>query len=136
MDLSRELGIADGVRFRGALSHPEVLALHQEVDLLVQSSWSEGFPKAVAEALLMGTVVAMSTTSSHSAVWLDRGIGLGFAPSSPQGLADAISSAAGPSVAVEQISAGRTWARTVTIERYQGHVSSLVSGECAAPDPS
>jgi len=61
--LACSLGIADHVHFHGALEHARVLNLLQTGDLFCFPTASEGFPKAVLEALACGLPVVTTKVS-------------------------------------------------------------------------
>ncbi|MBI2376271.1 MAG: glycosyltransferase family 4 protein [Deltaproteobacteria bacterium] len=84
--LAASLGVSEHVRFHGGVSHVEVLEALSAADLFVfPTTSSEGFPKAVLEALACGLPV-ISTSVSVIPELLRNGAGV-------------ISSADGPSVA-------------------------------------
>lgn len=55
--LARELGVADRVRFAGALSPEDVAAAYDRADCYVLSSFMEGLPVVLMEAMAKGLVV-------------------------------------------------------------------------------
>ena len=60
VELSRQMGIEQSVSFAGAVPLESVLSAYEEHDSLVLASESEGFPKAVVEAMCFGLVVVGS----------------------------------------------------------------------------
>lgn len=61
--LADSLGISGRARFHGAVAHAEVLRLLQRADLFCFPTASEGFPKAVLEALACGLPVVTTRVS-------------------------------------------------------------------------
>jgi glycosyltransferase involved in cell wall biosynthesis len=54
VDLTRELGLVDVVRFAGKLDHKEVFDALERTDLYIQPSETEGLPRALVEAMSRG----------------------------------------------------------------------------------
>jgi len=88
--LSRELGIADHVRFLGNLSEREVAEELQAADLFLLSSFVEGIPVSAMEAMAVGVPVIATNVAGTSELIEDGRTGLLVRPSDPQALADAI----------------------------------------------
>lgn len=63
LELVSSLGLVGRVRFHGAVPHHDVCQLLQQQDLFLLPSKSEGFPKAVLEALACGLPVVTSEVS-------------------------------------------------------------------------
>ncbi|MGA2129010.1 MAG: glycosyltransferase, partial [Xanthobacteraceae bacterium] len=89
-DLSRELGIADHVRFLGNLSEQEVADELQAADLFLLSSFVEGIPVSAMEAMAVGVPVIATNVAGTSELIEDGRTGLLVRPSDPQALAEAI----------------------------------------------
>jgi hypothetical protein len=84
--LAHELGIGSRVAFRGKLDHEGVLARLREADLFCFSTTSsDGFPKAVLEALAAGVPV-LATKVSVLPDLLSRGGGLLLEDATPEAL--------------------------------------------------
>ena len=82
--------VADRVEFTGQVDHEGVLSQLDSVDLFVfPTTSSEGFPKAVAEALALGLPV-VATPVSVLPTLLGAGCGVVVDTASPQLVADAI----------------------------------------------
>jgi len=62
--LSEDLGMSDHVRFCGLVPHEEVLKRLAELDIFCLPSSSEGFPKAVLEAMACGVPCVTSRVSA------------------------------------------------------------------------
>jgi glycosyltransferase involved in cell wall biosynthesis len=61
--LAEELGLSDAVHFHGRLNHNDVLRTLQKAHLFVLPTDSEGFPKAIHEALAHGLPVITTGVS-------------------------------------------------------------------------
>lgn len=72
--LSKELCIEDKVTFTGNISQAEIAEYLNESMAFVLSSVSEGFPKAIYEAMATGTPVIASNLEGFSDVIRDSGI--------------------------------------------------------------
>lgn len=84
------LGVADRVRFLGALDRHGVLELFRAADASVLSSDWENFPHTVVEALAVGTPVIATAAGGVAEVVTDGVNGLVVPPRQPAALADAI----------------------------------------------
>jgi glycosyltransferase involved in cell wall biosynthesis len=73
---ARELGIADRVRFLGAIDRPAVLEVLRAGDASVLSSSWENFPHAVVEALAVGTPVIATAVGGVTEIVQDGVNGL------------------------------------------------------------
>lgn len=88
--LSRELGIADRVRFLGAQPRERVLELFRAADAAILSSSWENFPHTVVEALSVGTPVLATRTGGVAEVVRDGENGLLVEPGDVSALAAAV----------------------------------------------
>lgn len=84
-----ELGVSDAVIFHGAQRHDRVLTLVSAAHVFVFPTKSEGFPKAVAEALACGVPVVTSPVSVLTTLISDS-VGALLADSEPESIADAV----------------------------------------------
>ncbi len=84
------LGLADRVRFLGAIDRVGVLELFAAADVAVLSSSWENFPHSVVEALAVGTPVIATRVGGVPEVVLDGENGLLVAPGDPAALAGAV----------------------------------------------
>jgi len=83
-------GLSEHVRFEGSLKAPAVLALYRETDIFVQSSFAEGVPVVLMEAMAM-EIPCVATRITGIPELIHDGIdGLLVTPSSVDELADAI----------------------------------------------
>ena len=91
--LAQGLGIADRVHFSGRLNHEQVLQHLRDADLfLFPTTSSEGFPKAVLEALACGLPVVATRVSALPQV-LGSGCGLLIDEATPEAVACGIEQA-------------------------------------------
>lgn len=86
---AKELGVDARVRFHGNVAHKEVLSLLHLADLFCYPTTSEGFPKAVHEALTCNLPV-ITTRVSVLPQLLEEGSGLLLKEISPEALAEAV----------------------------------------------
>lgn len=102
--LARQTGLAERVHFTGKLTHGEVMNRLQPAHLFVfPTTASEGFPKAVLEALATGLPV-VATPVSVLPQLLGTGCGVLVAESTAHALADAIAKALSSPAAYEGMS--------------------------------
>lgn len=66
LNIARQYGVADRVRFLGPKSHDEVFLLLDEIDIYVQPSRAEGLCRAILEALSRGCPVIASDVGGNS----------------------------------------------------------------------
>lgn len=86
--VDNSLGIANKVEFLNRLTHEQVATVLNESSIFVMSSVSEGFPKALVEAIACGTpVVATDVGSCREIV---DGVGFIVKPRDPKGFKEAV----------------------------------------------
>ncbi len=114
----QSLGVGDQVRFDGACDQDAVLARYEWADALVLPSESEGWPKALAEAMAFG-LCCIGPNRGIIPWMLGEGRGVVVTPGLVDELATAIRSLA---TAGDELSAMRAaaadWAQQFTIERF------------------
>lgn len=88
--LAAALGIAEAVRFHGALSEAETLAVIARSDVLVLPSFMEGLPVVIIEAMALGKPVVASGVAGIPELVHDGANGLLVPPSHWRALADAM----------------------------------------------
>ena len=99
-DLALELGLADSVRFLGALPRPEIVPLYRWADVFVQASVitadgdRDGIPNSVMEAMASGLPIVASAVAGIPEVVSDGTTGLLVAPGDSTALASALRSLA------------------------------------------
>lgn len=84
--LATELGISDKVIWAGALS--DMPAVYSSLDLLVSSSFSEGFPNVIGEAMACGVPCVVTDTGDSALIVGETGRVV--EPRNPSALASAI----------------------------------------------
>jgi colanic acid/amylovoran biosynthesis glycosyltransferase len=88
--LARDLGLAERVRFAGALEHDAVLREMAAADLYLMPSRAEALPVALMEALCAGLPAVATRVGSTDEVLADGRAGCLVPPEDPEGMADAL----------------------------------------------
>jgi glycosyltransferase involved in cell wall biosynthesis len=88
--LAKRLHIADRVRFAGRCSERDTLIQIAQADILILSSFMEGLPIVLMEAMAVGTAVIASRVAGIPELVEDGKTGLLFTPSNWDELADCI----------------------------------------------
>jgi len=118
--------------------------LYNGVDIVVQSSFTEGMPNVVIEAMHMGKTVIATDVGGTSEILLDPGYGVLVPPARPDRLAVAILAAmADPATAARRAAAGREHVdrtydfrlRTRRLETIYRSYFGLPEPGAAAPEP-
>ena len=86
--IAQEVGIADKVEFTGMIPQGDVVKILRESELYVMSSVSEGFPKALIEA--MSCALPIVVTDIGACAPVAKNAGLVVPPAQPEALAEAI----------------------------------------------
>src|SRR5262249_23780264 len=89
-EVAVELGVADRVHFLGFLDEREIIEELVQSDLFVLSSFIEGVPVSVMEAMAIGVPVIATNVGGTSELIEDGRTGLLIRPSDPQAIADAV----------------------------------------------
>jgi glycosyltransferase involved in cell wall biosynthesis len=90
--LASRLGVADRVRFLGALPHQNLRNLYMAADALVLSSSREGWPNVLLEAMACGTPVVASAIWGNPEIVCAPEAGVLMRSRTPQGVAEAVES--------------------------------------------
>jgi glycosyltransferase involved in cell wall biosynthesis len=125
--LAAELGVERRIAFRGQLDHDQVLCQLRAAHLFcLPTSASEGFPKAVLEALACG-LPAITTRVSVLPHLLATGCGALLEEASPEAVARAVRVCLGDQLRYRTMSerAVRT-ARDYSLERWRDTIGDLV----------
>jgi glycosyltransferase involved in cell wall biosynthesis len=124
--LAAALGLADRVVFQGAVSHAQVLDFYGRAHVLVLASQSEGWPKAIAEAMAFGLVCIGSNRGLVPQMLAD-GRGLLVEPRDPDALAEKLRCIMNdPAEAAKISEAAATWSRKFTLEGLRSALSHLL----------
>lgn len=117
--LASELLVAERVKFHGKVNHDEVLRLLQQADLFCYPTDSEGFPKAVLEALATGLPV-ITTKVSILPNLIGQGGGVLLDAATPTNLANAVHRCLSDESLYRQMSIRAiTTAREYTLENWR-----------------
>ena len=92
--LARELGVADRVRFLGAVAHDDVPGLYRESDAFCLPSFAEGLPTVLMEAMACCLPVVATNVMGTAELVEDGVSGLVVAPARPDRIAGALRGAA------------------------------------------
>lgn len=121
------LGLDDGVQFAGGVPFAQVLDCYEQADVLVLASESEGWPKAIAEAMAFGLICVGSNRGLVP--WM---LGDGRGVLVPPGDADALARALlGVALAPEEYEGVRTravaWAHRYSLEGLEDALAELLT---------
>jgi len=94
-DLSIQLGIAERVRFLGAMGHAETLAEVAKGEVFVLASFAEGLPIALMEAMALGLTCVSTTIAAIPELIRDGENGILVSPANPEALGKALVELAG-----------------------------------------
>lgn len=111
--LVRNMGVADRVRFAGAMAHGPTLNEVSKADIFVLASFAEGLPVALMEAMALGVPCVSTTIAAIPELIHDGMNGLLVPPANVEALAEAMRQ-----LAVDEsfrISLGREARRTVEV---------------------
>jgi glycosyltransferase involved in cell wall biosynthesis len=123
---ANELRVGGQVIFRGKVDHGEVLELMQQAHIFCFPSQSEGFPKAVLEALACGLPV-IATRVSALPMLLSTGSGVLIEPE-PSAIAAAVCEVVSSGETYKTMSAkARETAREYTLERWRDAVGGYLA---------
>jgi glycosyltransferase involved in cell wall biosynthesis len=121
------LGLSDRVIFHGKVDHAAVLGLLRRADLFCYPTSSEGFPKAVLEALACGLPV-ISTPVSVIPQLVGPGCGVLISQVTPEAVADAVRFCLADAERFERMSAStREQALAYSLERWRATIGELLA---------
>jgi len=124
--LARELEIGDKILFEGAVPQTKVLDFYEQGDVLVIASQTEGWPKAIAEAMAFG-LVCVGSNRGFVPQMLGEGRGLLVEPRDTEALAFALRSVLNNPAWAQQISKrAAAWAQKFTLERFRDALRSTL----------
>lgn len=131
--LAHEEGIADRVTFAGAVGLDRVLDHYERTDALVLVSQSEGWPKAIAEAMTFG-VVCVGSDRGMVPQMLGEGRGLVAPPGEPGPLADALRGLAeDPDAADRMGRRAAAWGQRHSLEELEDAIAALLADWWGTP---
>lgn len=132
-ELSRSLHLEDCVRFHGAVDFDRVLSFYEAASVLVLPSQTEGWPKAVVEAMAFGLVCIGSDRGVLSRM-LGEGRGIAIPPGDAKALAAALRRAVhDPEGCVGMRARAAAWAQRHTLEGLREALRELLSERWGEP---
>jgi glycosyltransferase involved in cell wall biosynthesis len=127
------LGLRDTVRFVGAVDFEQVLNAYEQSDVLVLASESEGWPKALAEAMAFG-LVCIGSDRGLMPWMLGEGRGITVAPGDAEGLAQALRSVAASGPMCREMSVrAALWAQSYSLEGLREALRELFASHWRVP---
>jgi glycosyltransferase involved in cell wall biosynthesis len=124
--LTASLGLEDCVRFHGKLDHDKVMSLLQQSDLFCYPTGSEGFPKAVLEALACGVPVVTTRVSVLPQLVGDR-CGALIDETSPKAVAEAVKDCVRDPQAYQTMSGrAKETAYQYSLERWRDTIGDIL----------
>ncbi len=131
--LAAQQGIDGVVDFVGAVDVDDVLGHYERADTLVLVSESEGWPKAIAEAMTFG-LVCVGSDRGMVPQMLGEGRGLVVPPGDATALAEALALvAAFPTESDEMAQRAAEWGRRHSLEGLKQAVADLLSERWGIP---
>lgn len=125
-ELSASERLEDRVHFAGALEYEQVMPYYAWADVLVLASETEGWPKAIAEAMTFG-VVCIGSNRGFVPQMVTPERGVCVPPGDVRALAEALRAVQSDPqryLAMSQASAG--WAQQYTMEAFQQAIYNLL----------
>ncbi|MBI1760311.1 MAG: glycosyltransferase [Acidobacteria bacterium] len=123
----RELKLQERVKFAGSVDFERVLDFYERADALVLASETEGWPKAIAEAMAFG-LVCIGSDRGLVPWMLGEGRGFVVPPRDVQALADALAPlAAAPAQFVEIGQRAAAWSAHYSLEGLREALRELLS---------
>jgi len=124
--------VGSQVTFHGKVDHAKVLGLLQQADLFCYPTASEGFPKAVLEALACGLPV-VTTRVSVLPKLIGTGSGLLLEEVSPEALAQAVVDCLSDAERYRSMSArALETASQYSLERWRDTIGDLLRAACGS----
>jgi glycosyltransferase involved in cell wall biosynthesis len=124
--LAASLGVEGQVVFTGGVAPERVPEFLERADIFVLASETEGWPKAIAEAMAFG-LVCIGSDRGLTPMFLSDGRGLTVRPKDVAGLADALRRVATqPAEYVEMRRRASQWAQGYSIERLRDSLRVLM----------
>jgi len=118
--------LANQVTFQGAVPHARVLDFYERAHVLVLASQSEGWPKAIAEAMAFGLVCIGSNRGFVPQMLANRR-GLLVEPRDADALAEKLGGViANPGEAAKISETAAAWSRKFTLEGLRHALNELL----------
>jgi glycosyltransferase involved in cell wall biosynthesis len=125
--LVRELGVQSHVRLAGGMDTGRVLDYYEESDVLVLASETEGWPKAIAEAMAFG-LVCVGSDRGLVPEMLGEGRGFVVRPRDLEGLVDVLRGiAANPAALPEMSARAAEWGQRCSLEGLREALRALLA---------
>lgn len=126
-DRSSKLGLGGHVQFAGAIPFERVLEFYEWADVLVLTSETEGWPKAIAEAMAFG-LVCIGSNRGHVPQMLGEGRGIVISPRDVPALSSALCEVAAHSEKFD-VMRGRAadWAQSYSLEGLREALRDMLS---------
>jgi glycosyltransferase involved in cell wall biosynthesis len=132
--LAYDLGLVDLVRFVGAVPLDRVLDFYESADVVVLPSSTEGWGKAIVEAMAFG-VICVGPDCGVVPQLLAEGRGFTVPPKSDDALTEALARVFDePEKHADMIARGAEWAQQYTLERFGDALSHVLTQHWNVPD--
>jgi glycosyltransferase involved in cell wall biosynthesis len=127
------LGVERHVHFAGGLPFDAVLGHYEASDVLVMASNSEGWPKAIAEAMAFG-VIAVGSDRGLVPQMLGEGRGYIVPPGDIEALSEVLQRiASSPGGHTEMRAKAAAWGQRYSIEAFQRALAELLTSSWQTP---
>ena len=134
--LARGLNLDQQVSFQGAVPQAKVLDFYEQAHILVLASHTEGWPKAIAEAMAFG-LVCVGANRGLVPQMLGEGRGFLVEPGNVPALAARLRQAATEASQAAEISQrAAAWARQFTLETLKAALRQQLEFSWTAPLPA
>lgn len=121
------LGIVDRVNFAGGVDFDQALDFYERADALALVSETEGWPKAIAEAMAFG-LICIGSDRGLIPMMLCEGRGIVVPPGDAEALASALQNIIdNPSQYMEMSSRAAEWGRQYSLEGLRRAIGELLS---------
>ena len=131
--LTADLGLSDVVEFTGGVSFETIIELLERSGILVLASETEGWPKAIVEAMAFGLVTVGSQIGLVPEI-MGEGRGLMVKPRDVEALSDTLRRVlAAPEQYAEMRARAAAWASHYSIESLRESLRSLLAENWSLP---
>jgi len=131
--LSRDLGIAAHVSFPGGVGFDHVLQFYEESDVLVLASETEGWPKAIAEAMAFG-LIPVGSDRGLVPEMVGEGRGFVVPPRDLDALVNVLHRIAGdPGALLEMSARAAAWGQRYSLESLREALRDLLARSWNVP---